>query len=254
MKIVVPIQLVPDLVEELIIANDEKRLDPDEIRWIINEYDNHAIEQAILIKEKSGAEVIIIAPDLEGADDALYTAAAKGADKLVKISEDFVEEPFNTHALAKMFAEIIKEVKPDLVLTGVFANNSLDGALGPILAQLLGMPYVGYISGVGVSGGKVAISKEFPGGLKSQMEANLPAVLGIQASETPPRYVPFSKTRQAMKERKIDEESGDFDLEGGLPISKMYLPIVAKRAEMLKGDENEIAEKLVEILKEAGII
>jgi len=254
MKIIVPIQLVPDLVEELIIDDSGTKLDPDEISWILNEFDNHAIEQAILIKEKSGAEVIVIAPDLEGADDALFTAAAKGADKLVKIAEDFGEEPFNSHALARMFAEIIRKEGPDLVLTGVVANNSLDGPLGPILAQYLEMPYIGYVSGISINGKKASINKEFPGGLISLLEVSLPAVLGIQASETPPRYVPFSKTRQAMKERSIDEEEGTFELDGGLQTSKMYLPVVAERAEMLDGDEDEIAEKLVAILKEAGII
>lgn len=254
MKIVVPIQLVPDLVEELVIDKSGTKLDPEEISWILNEYDNHAIEQAILIKEKSGAEVTITAPDLEGADDALFTAAAKGADKLVKVAEDFIEEPFNTHALARMFAKIIKEEEPNLVLTGVSASNSLDGCLGAILAEYLGMPYVGYVSGVTIEGNKASVQKEFPGGLISQLEVLLPAVLGIQASETPPRYVPFSKTRQAMKERKIEEEEGEFDLSGGLTPKRMFLPVVTEKAQMLEGDEEEIAEKLVAILKEKGII
>ena len=75
----------------------------------------------------------VVAPDIDGADDALYTAAAKGAERLVKVSAEF-NDGSNTHAIARLYAPIIKAAHADLVLTGVQAHNSLDGSLGPILA------------------------------------------------------------------------------------------------------------------------
>ena len=122
MKVIVPVQLVPDLVEELGIDAGGKALDAMYLRWILNEFDDHAIEQAILLKEKSGdaksVVVAVVAPDIEGADDALFTAAAKGADRLVKVSAGF-EDGYNTHALARLYLPIVKAAQADLILTGV---------------------------------------------------------------------------------------------------------------------------------------
>jgi electron transfer flavoprotein beta subunit len=117
------------------------------------------------------------------------------------------------------------------------------------------MPYVGYISGVTIEDGKAIVRKEYPGGLIAEMEVTLPAVLGIQAGEEPPRYVAISKVRQMMKTTEIEEqEVPDLDSSGGPTVSRMYLPEAAERAEMIEGDEDEIAAKLVEIFKEAGAL
>jgi electron transfer flavoprotein beta subunit len=252
--ILVTAKMVPDLVEELEIDDSGTALDMTWLRLIINEFDDHSIEQAILLKEKHGGDVTVIAPDFEGMDDVLFTAAAKGADRLIKLTGDF-EEGVNNHALARAYVETIKLQNPDLILTGVQANNDLDGSIGPYLAELLGMSYVGYISGVSLEGDKVVVQKEYPGGLIGEMEVALPAVLGIQASEEPPRYVAVSKVRQVMKTATIEEqEIPDLDPRGGLDVNSMYLPEAAEKAEMLEGDEEEIAAKLVEILKDSGIL
>ena len=123
--IVVTAKLVPDLVEELEISDSGTELDMTWLRLIINEFDDHAIEQAILLKEKFGGEVTIIAPDMEGMDDVLFTAAAKGADRLIKLTGNF-KEGANNNALARAYAGIVKEQQPDLILTGVQGNDDLE--------------------------------------------------------------------------------------------------------------------------------
>jgi electron transfer flavoprotein beta subunit len=252
--IVVAAKMVPDLVEELEIAGSGTALDMTWLRLIINEFDDHAIEQAILLKEISGGEVTVIAPDVEGIDEVLFTAAAKGADRLIKLTGDF-EAGVNNHALARAYAAAIKSLNADLVLTGVQGNNDLDGSIGPYLAEYLGINYIGYVSGVTVEGDKVSIQKEYPGGLIAKMEAILPAVLGVQASAEPPRYVAVSKVRQVMKTATIEEQDApELDSSGGLTVNSMYIPEAAERAEMLEGSEEEIATRLVEIFKEAGIL
>lgn len=253
-KIVAIAKMVPDLVEELEINENGTGLDRDWLRLIINEFDNHATEQAILLKERYGGEVIVIAPEAEGVEDMLYTIAAKGADYIIRLTGDF-EEGVNNHALARAFAETARTHQPDLILTGVQANDDLDGPVGPLVAEYLGIPYVGYISGVTVEDGKAIVRKEYPGGLIAEMEVTLPAVLGIQAGEEPPRYVAISKVRQVMKTTEIDElEVPELDSSGGPNIGRMYLPEAAERAEMIEGDEDEIAAKLVEIFKGAGAL
>ena len=87
MRIVVPIKAVPDLVEEIELTADETGIDRDYLKFVVSEWDAQALEEALLVKDASGAEVVAVGlasdPDI---DQALYTALAKGADSAVKIT------------------------------------------------------------------------------------------------------------------------------------------------------------------------
>ncbi|MEW6241505.1 MAG: electron transfer flavoprotein subunit beta/FixA family protein [Chloroflexota bacterium] len=254
MKIAVPIKFVPDLVEELSIDASGAALDTSWLRLIINEFDDHAIEQAILLKERGGAEVTVICAEGDGVDDILFTAAAKGADRLVKLTGDF-SGGMNSHAAARVLADLFKEIQPDLILTGVQAHNDLDGSIGPLLAEYLGMPYVGYVAGVAAASGSVVIRKEYPGGIIAEMDVKLPAVLGIQAAEQPPRYVAYSKINQVSKTVKIEERAvAGLDSNGGATVSRMFQPEPAQRAEIIDGSPEEVADRMVGIFKELGVL
>ena len=253
MNIIVLAKLVPDLVDELTIDESGAALDLMFVRWIINELDDHAIEEGILLKERNGGTVTVVVPDLDGADDVLFTAAAKGADRLIKLTGDFVAA--NNHALARTVAAHIKDLQAELILTGVQAHNDLDGSVGPMLAESLGLPYIGYVSSVSSNDGKVMVHKEYPGGLLAEMEITLPAVLGIQVAEEPPRYVAVSKVRQAMQSSSIEEqEAAELDPSGGAEIGRMYQPEAATHAEMITGEPEEVTDKLVGLFKELGVL
>jgi electron transfer flavoprotein beta subunit len=253
MKIAVPVKFVPDLVEELTIDPGGTALDTSWLRMIINEFDDHAVEQAILIKERIGGQVIVAMAEAEGADDFLFASAAKGADQLIRLTGDFSSS--NNHALARALADLLKELKPDLILTGVQAHNDLDGSIGPLLAEYLGLPYVGYVAGLTAAADMVTVRKEYAGGLIAEMEVKLPAVLGIQAAEQPPRYVAYSKIRQVMSTAKIEERAvANLDLSGGITISRMFQPEVTERATMIDGSPEEVADKVIEIFKELGTL
>jgi electron transfer flavoprotein beta subunit len=253
MKIAVPVKFVPDLVEELTIDPGGSALDTTWLRLIISEFDDHAVEQAILLKEHAGGQVTVLTIEAEGSDDFLFTAAAKGADQLIKFTGDFSKS--NNHALAHVYADLLKETLPDLVLTGVQAHNDLDGPVGPLLAEYLGLPYVGYVAGITVAADHVVVRKEYAGGLIAEMEVKLPAVLGIQASEQPPRYVAYSKIRQVMGTAKIEERAiASLDTSGGTEVSRMFQPEVAERATMLEGSADQIADRLVSIFKDLGTL
>jgi len=254
MKIVVPIKFVPDLVEELSIDPNGVALDTSWLRLIINEFDDHAVEQAILLKERDGGEVIVLATDAEGVDDFLFTAAAKGADRLIKLTGDFGSE-LNSHASARMMVDPIKEIQPDLILTGVQAHNDLDGSVGPLLAEMLGMPYIGYVSGVTSDGEKVITRKEYPGGVIAEMEVKPPAVLGIQAAEQPPRYVAYSKIRQIMGTIKIEETGvSNVDTSTAFWVNRMFKPEASQRATMIEGTPEDVANQLVGIFRDQGVL
>ena len=253
MHIVVPIKLVPDLVDDLEIDETGTALDMTWLRLIVNEVDEHALEQALLLKESSAASISVLSLEGEGVDDVLFASAAKGADRLIRLSGADFESGVNNHALARAYAEVIGKLDADLVLVGVQAHNDLDGALGPLLAETLGLPYVGYVSGVALGDGNCSIRKEYPGGLIAQMEVSLPAVLGVQSAESPPRYVAISRIRQAMNTTTVDEEGGlDFDPGGGPTVDSMFTPETGERAAMLEGDEEEVAALIIDLLRKDG--
>ena len=199
MNIAVVVRQVPDLIEALDIDPSGAALDWDAVSFIVNECDDHALEQALLLKEAGGGSVTVIALDWGDVDNTLYTAAAKGADKIIKIPID-EDVPPSPRTAAAMFASVIQTLEVDLVLVGVQAHDELDGVLAPTLATALNQPYVGVVRGVaaGAEPAKIQACKEYPGAVLARMEVELPAVLGILGADQPPRYVPVSRIRGAM--------------------------------------------------------
>jgi len=256
MKIAVVVRQVPDLIEPLEIAESEMELDLDGASFLVNETDDHAVEQAILLKEATGASVTVVALDFGDVDDTLYAAAAKGTDQIIKIPWE-EETPPSPQAAAAMYAQVIKGIEADLVLVGTYAHDELEGVLAPLLGPALEMPYVGVIRGIqpGDDPSSIRAFKEFPGAVMAQMNVGLPAVLGILAAEQPPRYVPVSRIRAAMKSAEIEEQEVPLPaIEPALTVERMYLPEAGERAEMLEGSEEEVAQRIVQILQEKGLV
>ncbi len=255
MKIAVVVRQVPDLIEPLEIDSTGAGLDLGSASFIVNESDDHALEQAILIKEAGGATVSVVALDFGDVDNTLYTAAAKGADRIVKISLE--GEPPSPRAAAALYAAAVKPLGADLVLVGVQAHDELDGGLSPFLAAALGLPYIGVICGVqrGAEAGTVSVCKEFPGAVMARMSVKLPAVLGIVGAEQPPRYVPVAKIRAAMKSAQFEELAAAAP--GATPplsICRLEPPASATHAEMLSGSEDAVAARIAEILAQKGLV
>jgi electron transfer flavoprotein beta subunit len=254
MNIAVVVRQVPDLIEPLEIDSSGAALDLSSASFIVNESDDHALEQAILIKEAGGATVSVVALDFGDVDNTLYTAAAKGADRIIKLSLD--GEPPSPRAAAALYAAAVKSLNPDLVLVGVQAHDELDGGLSPFLAAALGLPYVGVICGVrrGAEPDTVIACKEFPGAVMAQLNVKLPVVLGIVGAEQPPRYVPVAKIRAAMKSAQFEEQAAVAP--GATPplsICRLEPPASGSHAEMLSGSEDEVAARLAEILAQKGL-
>ncbi len=258
MNLFVLLKMVPDTVEELEIAGDEKSLDAEFLRFKLNDPDEHALEQALILKEKSGGKVTVVALEAPEVDDALFTAIAKGADRAVKIPVD--QAGLGTVATAKMFAAFLGSggglITPDtLILPGSQAIDDLEGEVAALLAEALSLPYVGVVSSVAPAGGKVVVIKEFSGGLRGEFEVALPAVLGIQSAQKPPRYVPVAKVRNAMKSAKIEiADLAPPDPARALAVERMYKPEAAGKVQMLDGSPEEIAERIAGLLAERGIL
>ncbi|MCP4417692.1 MAG: electron transfer flavoprotein subunit beta, partial [Chloroflexi bacterium] len=241
MNIVVAIKHVPSLADELELNDEGTNLDYDMVDYVLSEWDEQAIEQAALVKEASGGSVNVIGVDvIEELDNVLHTALAKGADSAAKIVGDF-EPPIESREQAQMLADAIKEMSPDLVLTGVQAIDDLNGQIGPMLAASLDMPYVGVAVDVQAANGTATVTKEFAGGVTAVYEVALPAVIGIQAASQPPRYAPVSKIRQMAKTAEIEEIDAEDDEFDPAPINKMAKPVSADHAEMIAGEPEDVA-------------
>jgi len=256
MKIAVVVRQVLDLIEPLEVADSGTGLNFDGAALIVNESDDHALEQALLIKEAGGGTVVAVALGFGDIDNTLYAAAAKGADQVVKIPFD-ADAPPAPQAAAAIYAEAIKPLGADLVLAGVQAHDDLEGAMTPLLAASLGLPYVGVIRGVKAAPepGSVLACKEFPGAVMSRFTVKLPAVLGILGAEQPPRYVPVSRIRAAAKSTQFEEPAIEVSPGPSLvSVERLYAPAASQRAEMLAGSEQEIAARIADILAEKGLL
>ncbi|MEP0804703.1 MAG: electron transfer flavoprotein subunit beta/FixA family protein [Chloroflexota bacterium] len=253
MNIVVAIKHIPSIADDLPVKGNN--VDFDSVDFVLNEWDEHSIEQAVLIKEAVGGTVTVIGVDLIGElDNALHLALAKGADKAVKITAD--DPAADSHMQAKWLAEAIRGMSPDLVFAGVQASNDLDGQIGPMIAAYLDIPYIGGTSAIEVSNGTATVSKEFPGGVGMKYSVTLPFVAGVQSAPKPPRYAPVSKVRQMAQTATVEKvaPSGEADVrERPLRILKMAPPVVTGHAEMIEGSPKEVAAKIVELLKSKGL-
>jgi len=255
MNIVVLVKSVPDLVEDLEIDATTGLLDRSFLRLIPGELDDHALEEALILKERHGGSVTVVTVDTGDVDETLYTALAKGADRAVKVVVEGLEPGPDNTRLAAIFHRVLAGIPFDLVLTGTQAVDDLDGFLGPMVAEAAGLPYVGYVTRVESTDGKVVARKEYPGGLCADIEVTRPAVLGIQAAEKPPRYVVTSKVMEAMKSATIEEEtSPEVPAGSGLAVSRMYVPETGAHAEMIEGTVEQVAEALAKLMRDRGVV
>jgi electron transfer flavoprotein beta subunit len=251
MRIVVPLKAVPDLVEEIEFTPDGTGIDREFLKFVLNEWDDQALEEALLVKDAVGGEVVAVGladdPDI---DQALYTALAKGADGAVKISG----HAGDTHSRAALLAGYLEQQPADLIVTGVQAPDDLDGQLPPMLAARLGFPHVSVAIAVEVADGSARVRQEFAGGRSQQLEVRLPAVVGVQAARQPPRYAPISRIRQVMQAGGLLEVAAPAGSpEPALTVRRMYAPEQAGHAEMLAGSTGSVADKIIELLRSRGL-
>jgi electron transfer flavoprotein beta subunit len=260
MNILVLLRMVPDVVEELEIALDRKSLDAECLRMILSESDSHALEEAMILKERYGGTVTALALEAAEVDNALYTALAAGADRVMRITGG--KPDLSTCGAARAFASALSQeaglLPADVVLTGTQAPDDLDGLIAPLVSHRLAYPFLGIVTGIAINdGGRTAtVIREFANGVRGEFELPLPAVLGIQAAEKPPRYVPVAKVRAAMRSQSIHS----ITLPSGegepvlLEVLEMCKPEPAARAEILEGTPDAVAGKVCQILAERGLL
>ncbi|MHB8657611.1 MAG: electron transfer flavoprotein subunit beta/FixA family protein [Solirubrobacteraceae bacterium] len=255
MNILVPLKQTVDLVEELELNDDGTDVEREYLTFKLNEWDDQALEEALILKDEHGATVTVVGLEESDIDQSLYAALAKGADQAVKLTGDF-ETGMTSHQRAAILAEFVRGgAAADLILIGVQTPEDLDGQAGPILAGLLGRPNVAVAIGVEPLDGGVKVTQEFGAGVVHELKVSGPAVIGIQAARNSPRYVPISRIRAKMQEGGIEERSApSAEGDSGVTVRRMYAPESTSHAEMLDGDAEAVAARVVEIVRERGVL
>jgi electron transfer flavoprotein beta subunit len=254
MNIAVAVRLMPKAGDELEVDPSGTDINRELVDTAISEFDDQALEEAVLIKEATGATVTAVGLRAEGIEEALRVAFARGADRVVIVEAGEID-PYDSQTAALAFAEAFRELTPDLVLIGVQTPYDVFGQTAPYLAVALGWPQANVVVGVSLVDGTARVSQEYAGGRLAVLGLQLPAVVGVQSASSPPRYVSMSRLRQAMTEATA--ETLDVSVEAPTRASKLISlarPEPQVGATMLEGDAGEIAAKIVAVLHEQGAL
>jgi len=262
MKTYVCIKRVPDTSEaEVKVDATGKGVDSSRFSFDINDADNYAVEEAVLIKEARGGTVQVVCIGPQDADVMIRMALAKGGDSAIRIDDPRINT-VDPLTVAKVLASAIKGQEFDLVLTGCMANDDGHMAVGVALAEELGVPHAAMVKKLEVGEGKIKAYRELEGGISEVVEINLPAVVTIQTGINEPRYAPIRGIREAQKkELKVlrVEDLGlvesDVSAESSLiELQKLYIPEVVSKAEVIEGAPEEKAEVLASKLVKGGLL
>ena len=201
MRICVCVKRVPDTEARIRIAADGTGIDPAGVKYVISPYDEFALELALRLKDASVAsEVAVLSVAEPAAAEQLRTALAMGADRAVLLKG---QPTLDGLATARALAAELKSAKPDLVLLGMKAVDDDQQQVGPMLAELLGLPCVTVVAKFELGGGKVVCHREIEGGVEV-VEAPLPAVVTITKGDAVPRYASL-KGIMAAKKKPLEE-------------------------------------------------
>ena len=201
MKIAVCIKRVPDSETRVKIAADGKSLDEAGVKFVLNPYDEFAVEEALRRKEKAGAgEVAVFCLGPAAAQETIRTALAMGADRGVLLSVDKI--PADPLESAKVLAAELKSSSWDLILFGRMAIDDYNTQVGTLVAELLDLPCVSAVSHLDIEGAKGVAEREIEGGIEV-VDFPLPAVLTTDKGLNEPRY-PALKGIMAAKKKPLD--------------------------------------------------
>ena len=198
MKILVTVKRVPDPETVVKIAPDGVGITTDNVKWVINPFDEIAIEEGLRLKEKvSGTEVVLVSIGLKTAQEQLRTGLAMGADRAILVLSDQALEPL---AVARVLQKLVEQEKPELVVLGKQAIDDDSNCVGQMLAELLGWPQATFASKVELGGDQrsTKVTREVDGGLET-LATPLPAIVTADLRLNEPRYASLPGIMKARK-------------------------------------------------------
>jgi electron transfer flavoprotein beta subunit len=222
-KILVSVKRVPDPATTIRILPDGSGIATDNVKWVINPFDEIAIEEALRIKEKQGgADVALMSIGQQTWQEQLRTGLAMGADRAILVRAD---QPLDSLAIARVMAKIVADEKPDLVIIGKQAIDDDSNQVGQMLAEMLGWPQATFASKIDLDGDRCTVVREVDGGLETVAFA-LPAVITTDLRLNEPRYASLPGIMKARKKelKEIPVDSLGVDLTPKLKIKELKAP------------------------------
>jgi electron transfer flavoprotein beta subunit len=245
-KVVVAVKQVKVLGDEVEFESDERDVDPDYLDAALNEWDACATEEAIQIRERLGeGEVVVVTVGDEESEAALRRCLAMGADRAIRVDAT----PADPVSTARALAGVVSSEAADLVLAGVQSSDSVQGSTGAALAELVGLPRAAVVTKIDWNGaGPATVDRELEGGLVDVVEVDTPAVLTIQTGINQPRYANLRAIKQAeqVEIAVVPAETG----EPSYRVRRMFTPPRGEGAELLNGSPTQVAERIVELVRE----
>jgi electron transfer flavoprotein beta subunit len=256
MKILVAVKHVPDTEAQIKIAASGNEIDTQGIKFIINPYDEFAVEEAVRLKEKNpGSEVTVITLGPARAQEALRSALAMGADKGIHINTES-QETGDTQAAALLLSSVLKSQEFDLIMVGKQAIDNDEARVGASLAEILNLPFVSNIVQLEVNtADKKAVVKREIEGVSERVESSLPAIFSTQKGLNEPRYPSLIAIMQAKKKEIKVINPAELIPESPQELSstnilKMDYPPKRTAGKKLEGEIPQVVEQLIRVLKE----
>ena len=252
MKICVLIKQVSSEDSSLVLNNDKLTFDNTSINFVSNEPDTYALEEALQLKEKNGAEVTVCTFGPESSRQVLKDALAKGADNGIFISNEDINNtsPINT---ARIITACIKDQNFDLILSGLQSNDVGYSQVGLLIAEYLNTSHASLVMGTEIlnNGNDVKVKLELENGWFQWSELSLPSSLTIQSGINTPRYATL-KGIMSVKNKEVKEfnkDSASYTDSNNYTIVERFLPEKSKETTKIEGSPDEIIEQMVDVFK-----
>lgn len=257
MNIYVLLKRTFDTEEKISVSGG--RIQEDGAEFIINPYDEYAVEEAIQLRDAHGGEVTVVTVGSDESEKQLRTALAMGADQAVLINSEEDLDEGDQHTTAKILTAFLKNKEVDFILTGNVAIDGGSGQVGPRVAEGLGIPYVTTITDIEINGTDVAITRDVEGD-SEKISTTLPLLVTCQQGLNEPRYPSLPGIMKAKKKPLEELELDDLDLEEEevAPKTKtidIFMPPAKSAGRVLEGDLSDQVKELASLLRsEAKVI
>ncbi|AFK18030.1 electron transfer flavoprotein subunit beta/FixA family protein [Haloferax mediterranei ATCC 33500] len=261
MKVLVTVKEVAEVEEDFQL--DGLRVAEQYLDYDLNEWDEYAVEAAVQIAEENDdVEVVSATIGPERSEETIRMALAKGVDRAIRVWDDALEDVdlLDVGAKTRLLSAVVEEEEPDLVLTGVQANDDSFGATGVSLASAIDFEWAAVVNDLDldIDGAVANVRRELEGGVEELTEVDLPAVLTIQTGINEPRYASLRGIRQAQSKEIKPMALSDLGLDGAalesdLVLTDMYEPETESEATYFEGGAGEQAAELATVLREKGV-
>ena len=261
MKVVVPVKQVAALDDDFELLDDGSGVDPDFVQTELNEWDSFSLETALQLREGAGgdaAEVVVLTVGDEESEEALLGCLAMGADRALRVWDESLDGA-DALAVARVLAAAVQRESPDLVLCGVQSSDAVNGATGVALAGYLELPHVAVVKELEYTAAdsQLTVKRELEGGLVEILRVRTPALLTIQTGINEPRYANLRAIKQARDKpmavstpEQLGLEAGAVAAAAGSRRRDLRPPERGEGAEMLQGSADQVAARIVEIVRD----